>query len=111
VRFIGLFTVFTIVLDLLLSETRVYVLQIFFLYKHLYWHVNKIDVGKEFDLSFRLSLITNSNLKHKTIYMISKCNTHNGIFTLSYVSVLNIKSTHYAIIFKRRHYEGVLISP
>jgi len=58
--------------------------------------------GKEFNISFRLSLITYSNLKHNTIFMISNSKTHNGIFTSSYVSVLNINSTHYAIIFKRR---------
>jgi len=82
-----------------------------FYYMLLSWHQNKKDGGKKFNLSFCLSLISNSNLKHKTIYMIWNCNTHNDIFTLSYVSVLNINSTHYAIIFKRGHYEGVLISP
>ena len=101
VRLAGLFTLFTIILNLLLSERRIY----------LSWHENKINADKGFSLSFCLSLITNSNLKLKTIYMISNCNTHNGIFTLSYVSVLDINSTHYAIIFKRRNYGGLLISP
>jgi len=83
----------------------------FLFFKYPSCHEIKIDAGKEFNIFFCLSLITNSNLKLKTIYMIPNCNTHNDIFTLSYVSVLNISSIHYAIIFKRRHYEGVLIIP
>ena len=90
----GLFTLFTIFLNLLLSQRRVYIRQKFiFLYTILPWHQKKIDAGKGFSISFCLSLITlitNSNLKHKTIYMISNCNTDNGIFTLSYVSALNM---------------------
>jgi hypothetical protein len=81
-----------------------------FFYKFLSWHENKTEAPKELNQSFCVSLITNSNIKLKTTYMISKCNTHNSIFTLSYVSGLNINSTIYAIIFKRGHYEGVLIS-
>jgi len=41
--------------------------------------------------------------------MTPNCNTHNGIFTLSYVSVLNINSTLYANIFNQGHCERVLI--
>ena len=56
--------------------------------------------------SFPLSPINNSNLKLNTNYMISNCNTHESIFTLSYVSGLNINSTLFTIIFKRGHYKN-----
>jgi hypothetical protein len=73
--------------------------KIFFLYKLLSWQENKIDAGNDFHLSFCLSLITNSKLKLNTSYLISNCNTHNSIFTLSCVSGLNINSTLFTIIF------------
>jgi len=80
--------------------------KIFFLYKLLSWQENKTDAGKDFHISFCLSLITNSNLKLNTNYMISNCNTHNSIFALSYVNSLNINSTLFTIIFKRGHYKN-----
>jgi len=53
VRETGLFTLFTIVLNLLFSERRVLFSEIFiFCYKFLSWHQNEIDAGKEFNLSF-----------------------------------------------------------
>jgi hypothetical protein len=91
VREAGLFTPFTMIWKLLLSERRIYVLRNFFLYKII-------------------SLITNSNLKLKTIYLISNCKTHNSMFNLLYLSGLNINSTLYAInLYDGTN--GLLISP